>query len=269
MANQYKKFGKRLGVWTASAFLLATVGCAFPQGRYAGDPMLGNFNRPIAATPPVWNGGDPGQSPAYDGGAKLGQSSPDVPTNNKDTGKEKVFIVPTYEGRLGVGKLFGGGGSGGSVSEKSDSPGSSTNRRTTSSFGAHLPVPNDGTASRSSFVAGGAGVLPTVNLVNNRPYGGNQIATSGANIQMAGFAPPAVTATDAMKNPARVVSVEEGQSLLSLCGAKSQRMEQDPTGEWRFTCTLNNGSDNRFYEAKNADQVEAIRAVMVQMQKER
>src|SRR5580658_1365625 len=111
MANQFTKTSRRLVVWTMSALLLTTVGCAFPDGRYGGDPMCGNFNRPIAPTPPVWGGGDPGHSPAYDGGAHLGQPSPDVLANPTLTKSDKGFIVPTYSGTLGIGGFFRFGGS--------------------------------------------------------------------------------------------------------------------------------------------------------------
>ena len=41
----------------AGALLLGAVGCAFPHGSTGGDPILGNFNRPIVPTPPPERGG--------------------------------------------------------------------------------------------------------------------------------------------------------------------------------------------------------------------
>ena len=61
-------------------------GCAFPNGATGGDPILGNFNRPIVPTPPPERGGLGLDSPAYDAGARIGLASPDVPTPVENSG---------------------------------------------------------------------------------------------------------------------------------------------------------------------------------------
>ena len=70
----------RCGLGGIGALLLSTVGCAFPHGSTQGDPLLGNFHRPIVATPSPERGGLGFESPAYDGGARIGLGSPDIPT---------------------------------------------------------------------------------------------------------------------------------------------------------------------------------------------
>ncbi len=72
-----------------------------------------------------------------------------------------------------------------------------------------------------------------------------------------------------MKDPRTVNSVEEAQTILQGCGAKSLVMEAQPTGEWRFLCTVSDGADFRRYEAHDRDQLEAVRSVMWQIKNER
>ena len=98
----------------------------------------------------------------------------------------------------------------------------------------------------------------------------NTILTSGAAIEPAIIMPPKpISMTASMKDPRTVASVEEGQSILQVCGAKSMVMESQPTGEWRFICTVNDGGETRRYEARAGEQIEAVRAVMWQVKNER
>ena len=68
-----------------------------------------------------------------------------------------------------------------------------------------------------------------------------------------------------MKDPRTVFSVDEGQSILQVCGAKSMMMEPQPTGEWRFSCVINDGSALNRFEAKGSEPIEAVRAVLWQV----
>src|SRR4051794_27985894 len=79
MGNRLRHL-RRAGPAAASAVVLGAAGCAFPNGATGGDPILGNFNRPIVPTPPPERGGLGLDSPAYDAGARIGLTSPDVPT---------------------------------------------------------------------------------------------------------------------------------------------------------------------------------------------
>ena len=78
MANRLERL-RRSAVCGAGALLLGAAGCAFPDGPGGGDPLLGSFNRPIARTPPPERGGLGPDSPAYDGGARIGVPAPDAP----------------------------------------------------------------------------------------------------------------------------------------------------------------------------------------------
>ncbi len=107
-----------------SILLCSGVGCALPHGQYQGDPGFGNFNRPIAASPPVFSGGEGGMGPASDGGARLGMASPDVPDPANPTGASKAsWLMPTYSFSGGLLNLRGGGGSGGISSGSSTAAG--------------------------------------------------------------------------------------------------------------------------------------------------
>jgi hypothetical protein len=259
MVKQYTKIGKRLVVWTASAILLAVVGCAFPEGRYGGDPMLGNFNRPIAATPPVWAGGDPGHTPAYDGAVHLGLPSPDVPSQSSSAGRDKIFIVPTYGGSLG---LFRGT----TASTEKGGETQTAGAKTASGVGARLP--SDDAKGKGVFVAGTYSAPTSANGVSFRPSLGVQLA-SGASIEPNAPKSKMFVPVDLTKSPAHVNSIEEGRALLTTCGATFQKLEQEPTGEWRFTCAIGPADDVRRYEAKSNDQLQAMRAVMFQIQNDR
>ena len=90
-----------------------------------------------------------------------------------------------------------------------------------------------------------------------------------AAIEPAVTVPKPLTPLAGMKDPRSVISVEEGQAILQTCGARSMTMESQPTGEWRFICTMNEGGDNRRYEAQSGEQIDAVRAVMWQVKNER
>jgi len=253
--------GRRIGLAAVSLALLAAVGCGFPSGRYGGDPMLGQFNRPIAPTPPIWTGGDPGVSPAWDAGARMGLPSPDVPASSNSL-LEKSFIMPTFSGSLGIGGVL--------RPETTDRAtgmpsANSPMRKPPASTGAIL-MPSSPIAA----YAPAAAPLPmTVHSVQARPLDSHTLLTSGSSLEPISPEPRRLNPTVFVKDPRSVASVEEGQTILQTCGARTMAMEPQPTGEWRFVCTVGDGSDCKRYEAKCDEQIEAVRAVMWQIKNER
>lgn len=267
MANQHSKTGRRIGLFLTSGLLLAAVGCGFPHGRYGGDPMLGNFNRPIAQTPPIWTGADSGASPATDGGARMGLPSPDVPIRSQPA-LERMFIVPTYGGTLGLSKLFGGDSGGGSQrtsGSETPAPAATGLRSSPGTMGAHL-LPGASRVTERGPIAPNA--VASADSVTPRAHDAHSQFSRGSSIETILPPPQPVSPIVAMKDPLQVLTAQEGQTILTLCGAKGQLMEQQPTGEWIYICTIGNGGDLRRYEAKSADQLEAVRAVMWQVKKD-
>ncbi len=274
MAKRCTTTGRRLGSCIAAALLLSSVGCGWTHGRYQTDPMLGNFNRPIAATPPIYTGGDPGVSPAYDTGARLGLPSPDVVGQRSDG---HSLIIPTHQGGLGMGGLLRGISNDGSPARFStplptsgNGGGASFNRPSPQNIiGARLPAAESEAEKSSTFVAGMVSPLPNSALAAARSHDVYSVLRNGSSIVP--DLPPAKAdpVRQALKNPEQVATIEEAHSLLTTCGAKTQALEQSPTGEWRFVCTMGDGSDFRRYEAKHNEPIEAVRAVLLQVSNEK
>lgn len=247
-----------------SGMLFTAVGCGFPHDRYASDAMFGSFNRPIAPTPPIFLGGDPGTSPGYDGGARLGLPSPDVSARSSPS-LERMFIAPTFSGSIGFGSIFRGGSSGGI---ERVSGGSDVARRATSGgFGAKLiPAPH---AAPERSVAAAAPAIQTANASSVKPrvVDTHSMITSGASLEAVSLTPPVkpLSPIDTMKDPRMVVTIEEANIILATCGARALSMDQQPTGEWRYTCVMGAGQEARKYEARHGEQLEAVRAVMYQV----
>jgi hypothetical protein len=278
MANQRtRSWRQRLIGLGTSAALLASIGCGMHHGRYQGDPMLGSFNRPIAPTPPIFTGGDPGFSPAYDGGAHIGLPSPDVPAKSNQS-LERMFIVPTYQGSLGVSRLFNGGTSGGAattpgsglqrVGGKDTTPKVQRKPATPNVVGAHLLRGDPGPSVAPAMATAPVAAPANANTVTARPNDVSTLLTHGSAIEPVAAPAQQLSATALMKDPREIVSVQEGQTILQACGAKAQVMEQQPTGEWRYICTIGRGEELRRYEARSNDQLDAVRAVMYQIKKE-
>lgn len=270
---------RRMGVCLASGLLLASVGCGWTHGRYQSDPMLGSFNRPIAATPPIFTGGDPGVSPAYDTGARLGLGSPDVVMPQKLT-DEHILILPTFQGGLNMGGFLRNGtapgGSGGSASQMISPPVPTGNGG--ANFSRPLLQPLGGprlsaveTESEHSavFVPGVVAPLPA-NVTAASPH--RNVFTSmssGSSIEPNLPRPKADPVQEALKNPEQIATIEQANQVLTQCGAKTQALEQVPTGEWRFVCTMGDGIDHRRYESKHREPIEAVRAVLIQVSSEK
>lgn len=265
MANLITRSGNRrhLSLVVLSALLLSAVGCGFPHDRYMSDPLLGQFNRPIAMTPPIWTGGDPGVSPAWDAGSRMGLPSPDVPAAS-NANLKRMFIMPTFSGSLGLGSFLRG---------------DMASANTTNSLSSSAPAPR----RPMTVAAAGASFLPSTPVqtmpavaaapmtpasVMPRPLDSHTLLTSGSAFE-ANVPSPKVVQAVFVKDPRAVATVEEGQSILQTCGARSMAMEPQPTGDWRFICTIGDGPDQRRYEALHGDQIEAVRAVMWQVKNER
>jgi hypothetical protein len=71
--------------------------------------------------------------------------------------------------------------------------------------------------------------------------------------------------------PQPVKSVEEGQHLLTMYGVKWQRLEKVENGDWQFTCAVSNPNSTtaRQYSARHPDQLQALKAVVEQVQLDR
>jgi hypothetical protein len=110
--------------------------------------------------------------------------------------------------------------------------------------------------------------LPAAGSIVPRPLDQHTLMTSGSAIDL----PPAgsrVRQAVYIKDPRTVMSVEEGQQILQTIGGRSMSMEPQPTGDWRFSCVVGEGPDQKRFEAKNTDQVEALRAVLWQVKNEK
>ncbi|MCE9534614.1 MAG: hypothetical protein K8T89_26365 [Planctomycetes bacterium] len=253
---------KRISPWLMAGLLFTSVGCGFPHDRYASDAMLGSFNRPIAPTPPIFTGGDPGISPAGDGGVRLGLPSPDVSARSNPT-LERMFIMPTYSGSISL-NLFKSNSVGGTGGGESTGAG---HRSANVSAGARLIAPPAAVAERPAAPAQNA--VASANAVTPRPYDSHSILTSGAAIAPVLGTPKPLSPLDSMKDPRAILSVEEGQSVLQSCGAKAIMLNQQPTGEWSYSCQMGSGIDARRYESRAGDQLEAVRAVLYQVKNDR
>jgi hypothetical protein len=267
---------KSFGIWTTSALLFTAVGCGFPHGRYGGDPMFGNFNRPITSTPPIYTGGNPGVSPAWDAGSRMGLPSPDVPAKSNSV-LERSFIMPTFSGSLGIGNVFGGSsssssggvsnaGKGGGGIERVRGSSKAPPRKAGPEYaGAHLAQPAP--TPQFGYVPP-APMKPTLNSVTPRPLDTQAYLVNGSAI-VPPLPPKPYSNKVFVKDPRSVASVEEGQSILQTCGARSMMWERQPTGEMRFQCIIGDGPEQRTYEAVNSEQIDAVRAVMWQVKNER
>jgi hypothetical protein len=67
-----------------------------------------------------------------------------------------------------------------------------------------------------------------------------------------------------LKDPAKVQSMEDGQMMLQAAGARGQKMEQLPDGEWVFACTVG----IRSHEARGQEPIDAIKSVLEQIQRD-
>jgi hypothetical protein len=232
---------RRCGIGAASALLLGTVGCAFPNGSTGGDPLFGNFNRPFVATPPPERGGLGLDSPAYDAGARIGVTAPDVPASAENS--SGFMSLPN----LTAPNLISGARMPFSAPDDSG-----LMRRASGPAGARLPMTETG-ARLPAFGMSGARPMPAY--------------TSGATlVQMEQPQTPVKKISyEVLRDPSQVRTMEEGQAMLQSAGAKSQRSEQVSEDEWSFACSVGSKS----YECRGKDAMEAMRLVIEQVHKDR
>jgi hypothetical protein len=245
---------RRGGLAAATGLVLGAGGCALPNGTTGGDPLLGNFNRPIAPTPPPERGGLGLDSPAYDGGARIGLAAPDVPTPIENAGGIGMTLPQlTSPGLLGGRIPLGGGSDEPFVASKPMGP-----------AGARLPTTSDGSGPRLSM-SPALGRTSTDGLVSRPKEATYTVASGPADLPPAAGTQIRLVSYEALKDPAKVRTMEEGQAILEAAGARGMKTEQLSGGDWSFGCTLG----SKGFEAHGRDPLEALKVVLVQVQKDR
>jgi hypothetical protein len=238
MGNRLQRV-RRLGVAAAGLFVLGASGCAFPNGTTGGDPVLGNFNRPIVPTPPPEHGGIGLDSPAYDAGSRIGVASPDIPApvDNAQGGSSLPQLTsPSLFGRARM--PFGGNGNEPFLAGKSGPAGA---RLPSPGDAAPPPMPAPGRTSPdgtpAKYTAAGPGLTPSESPVRPVSY-------------------------EVIKDPSRVKTMEDGQAVLQAFGARGMKVEQLTGGEWVFGCTVG----AKGFEARGKEPMEAMKLVLEQVQ---
>lgn len=243
--------------------LLASVGCALPNGRSQGDPALGNFNRPIAPTPGVISNTPIYGTPAADGGAAAGLHPTDgTPLTNALHGSS--LMVPTYGGSSQFTPHYSLTDafipSGLVASAKAAQPNSGARllgNQNEPTYGAPTPLTT----------------IPAPDAIMVRGTDPTTRLTSGASA-VAAMPTPTVKPTNvlAIKQTPHISSIEEGQIVLTSYGAKAQRLDHLENGVWICSCALpadEAGSVHKRLEARNYDQLEAVRALVDQVRLEK
>lgn len=240
----------RLVLAAATLMMSGLTGCAFPHGARQGDPLLGNFHRPIVRTPNPERGGIGPDSPAYDAGARIGVPAPDVPSTVENS--SGFMTLPSI---------------------------SNTNIMS----GAKMPfMLNDAPLARAGAGPAGARLatnhatplsLPPTQALAAAPSAATQrprdattqITSASAFIPAATPAPVRTANYELLHEPNRIHTVDEGQNILQAIGAKNMRAEQLGNGDWSFTCVIG----TRPYQGRGQEPVEAIRQVAHQIRTEK
>ncbi len=252
MANRLASIGRRTTLAATALILGSAVGCAFPNGSRQGDPLLGNFHRPIVPTPPPERGGMGPDSPAYDAGARIGAPGPDVPGAVENSGGLLSLPPLTTPNLLSGAKM------------PFSTPENANVRRPSPATGGARLQATDATwtvPSRPAFA-----LAADSTTVAPRAKDPTSSITSAAAFVPTG-APETIKLVkyELLREPSRIQTVEEGQSLLATLGAKGMKSEQLISGEWAFACTIG----LRPYEARGADQLDALRRAVEQVQRDR
>jgi hypothetical protein len=241
MRNRLQRV-RRLGVAAAGIMLLGASGCAFPHGTTGGDPILGNFNRPIVPTPPPERGGIGLDSPAYDAGARIGVASPDIPTpiENAPGGATLPQLTsPTLFSRSRT--PFSGAADEPFLAPKAGPA------------GARLPMPSDAPAPR----------VPAYGRTSPDAMSAKYMVESTALMPSDSSVRP--VSYEVLKDPSRVNTMEDGQNFLQMAGARGMKVEQLTGGEWVFACTVG----AKVFQARGKEPLEAMKLVLEQVQKDR
>jgi hypothetical protein len=234
----------------AGALVLGTTGCALPNGVTGGDPILGNFNRPIAPTPSPERGGLGLDSPAYDAGARIGVKAPDIPTPVENTSGGMSLPQPTSPSPLSGAQLPAAG--------SADEP--YVAQRPTGPAGARLPMPQDAPNSRRpAFGQTGPDAM------TGRLHGSEYSVPGGLAVVLPEPAPVRSAGYETLKGPAKVKTLEDAQILFQAAGDSGQKVEQLTGGEWVFECRVG----IKTYVARGCSPLEAMKFVLEQIQKDR
>jgi hypothetical protein len=241
---------RRAGLVAAGALVLGSAGCALPNGSTGGDPVLGSFNRPIVPTPPPERGGLGLDSPAYDAGARIGLTSPDVPTPVENSGGGMSLPQLTSPSLLSGARLpFGGG---------ADEP---FPPQKAGAAGARLPSPHDAPTPRIPVFG-----RTSPDALAGRPRAAEYSVPGGLAFTAAEPASPIrPVGFETLKDPSKVKTMEDGQSLLQTAGARNQKVEQLDSGDWMFACTVG----PKGFEACGKEPLDAMKVVLEQIQKDR
>src|SRR5262245_10553852 len=245
MANRLRILRSAAGV-----LMLGAAGCAFPNGSTGGDPLLGNFNRPIVPTPPPERGGLGPDTPAYDGGARIGVGAPDLPQRGESPTGPMPAPVP-------------GASSSPSTHGTPSSPG--TSGASGSPPGARLSVggPDDFITSRPA--TSGAQLPVSTDSTARLPAPPPLAPRRGTEVVELPTPPVRTVGHEETAEPLLVPTVAELQLNLQKAGARDMRTEQSPDGEWLFDCTINDEA----YQGRGRSAFEAVRLVWEQIQKGR
>jgi hypothetical protein len=280
------RYFKTRRVWALaplSVVLAGAIGCGTGKSyTHDGDPLLGNFNRPIAATPPptgadignVWDGG-PGIYPAPAIGNNQtpyipGQLAP-LPGVTQPTGGSTTTSLP---GSSNTNAAMAGGprGAKATITEYL-SPDENTQASIPTRVGASIPLGNrfDQAAVQiqQSPTPPSEPLPPSAdpNAVQIRQP--RAIATSRGSAIVPEGGPLPLPNPNA---PQTVRSLEEGQQVLNSHGIKWQRLERIESGDWQFTCAVSsnpNGTSAKQYSARHPDQLQAMQQVIEQVQRDR
>jgi hypothetical protein len=249
MANRLQHL-RRISLAAAGALVLGVSGCAFPNGVTGGDPILGNFNRPIAPTPPPERGGLGLDSPAYDAGARIGVKAPDIPAPVENTSGGMSLPQLASPSPISGARLPAAGGA--------DEP--YVAQCPTGPAGARLPMPRDVPNPRPPALRQTSPDAVTGRFresENSVPGGLTFVLPEPAPVQPAGH--------ETLNGPAKVKAIEDAQAPFQVVGASGQKVEQLAGGEWVFECTVG----IKTYEACGSSPLEAMRFVQEQIQRDR
>lgn len=281
------RYFKTRRVWALaplSVVLAGAIGCGTGKSyTHDGDPLLGNFNRPITPTPPptgadigsVWDGG-PGIYPAPAIGNNQvpyipGQLAP-LPGVTPPTGGATGLMPSSTTTNASL-----AGGSRGAKATISEylSPGENAPATLPTRVGASIPLGNR--FDQAAMQAQQAQQPPQSGLEPMPPSADpnavqirqpRAIATSRGSAIVPEGAPLPIGNPDA---PQVVKSLEEGQQVLTSQGVKWQRLERVENGDWQFTCAVggSNSTSPKQFSARHPDQLQAMQQVIEQVHRDR
>jgi hypothetical protein len=277
MANTQRKWWcirTKFGAISAISLSLAG-GCAFPHGTTQGDPLLGNWNRPIAPSPMPYAGQGGGGSPAYDGGARIGMPSPDVlsgpgkplPYGSFETNPaaKTSWVMPAPAAPNNV-ELAGG-----KPKPRASWFFSPLMAQQSQADGAKLQTEQPRVEP----------LLPNRPSYDSYPPGYQAAARpahpSNAIVPGSAMAPEMHSSALRLVTPespeaVKVQTIEEGQLILAGYGLKWHNMAQVDNGDWQYSCVIAsdwNGNAYRRYDARHAHALEAVRAVVEQAKRDK